>query len=158
VLLEVRAIVYGVIDAAFFALEGRQDSIKAAVVTISRREESLRCPCVPPAAERSDEGGQVAVRLAQGYAVIAVPGIRDCLPRVFGDTTCKMEGCLGSECLSFIELVQWGEIYCATRGAIMLPCDHHSVAPCHRFTIWYAFNDTKSLVSQEVFIHTLLPM
>jgi len=140
--------VYGVINAAFFALEGRQDGIKAAVVTISRQEESLRCPCVPPAAERSDEGGQVAVGLVQGYAVIAVPG----------DTTCKMEGCLGSECLSFTELVQWGEIYCATRGAIMLPCNHYLVAPCHRFTIWYAFNITKSLISQEVFIHTLLPM
>ena len=33
---------YGVIDAAFLALEGGQDGVKAAVVTISGREESLR--------------------------------------------------------------------------------------------------------------------
>ena len=40
----------------------------------------------------------------------------------------------------------------------MLSCDHHSVAPCHGFAIWYAFYDTESLVAEEVFVHASLPV
>ena len=96
---------YGVIDAAFLGLEGGQDGVKAAVVTISGREESLGRSCVPPETKRSNKGGQVAIGLAQRYTVVAVPGIRDCFPCVFGDTTCQVEGCLRSECLTFAEFV-----------------------------------------------------
>ena len=115
-------IMYCVIDAAFLALEGRQGDIKVAVVTISRREESLRHPCVPPAAEWSDKSGQVAIGWVQRYAVLAVSGICDCFPRVWGYDV-QDERSLHSEFLMF-------------------SCDQHSVAPCHRLAVWHAFNDT----------------
>ena len=51
--------------------------------------------------------------------MVAVPGIRDCFPRVFGDMTCKVEGSLHSECLRLQNLfggerctVRWGEPSC----------------------------------------------
>ena len=34
----------------------------------------------------------MAIRLMQGDAVVAVPGVRDGLPRVLGNTTFEMEG------------------------------------------------------------------
>ena len=60
------------------------------------------------------------IKVVRRYVEVAVPGIRDCFPRVFGNTTRKMERSLRSECLLFTELIQWGEIYRATGG------NHHA--------------------------------
>ena len=40
----------------------------------------------------------------------------------------------------------------------MLPSNHHAVAPCYRFTKRYTLYDTKSFISEEIFIHFLLPV
>lgn len=47
----------------------------------------------------------VVIGLVQRYDVVAIPGICNCFPHVFGDMMCQVEGCLHSECLMFAELV-----------------------------------------------------
>ena len=100
----------------------------------------------------------MATRLTQGDAVVAVPGVRDGLPRVLRNTTREMEGRLCGKCLPFTEFVQWREINGATGRAIVLSCDHHAVAPRHIFAVWHTLDDAESFVSEEVFIYSLLPM
>ena len=109
---------------------------------------------MPPAAKWCNKGGHVAIRLTQGDAVVAVPGVRDGLPRVLGNTTREMEGRLCGKCLPFTEFVQWREINAATGRAIV----HHAVAPRHIFAVWHTLDDAESFVSEEVFIYSLLPM
>ena len=42
----------------------------------------------------------------------------------------------------------------------MLSCDDHPVEPCNgvAVAVWYTLNDTKGFISEEVVIHSLLPV
>ena len=86
--------------------------------------------------------------------MIAVPGIRECLPRVFGDTDVHEGECVSVGDMSLFyrtNSVRRRDVT-VRRGRSHHACvaNQHSVAPCHRFTIWYAFNDTKSCWSGPV--------
>ena len=52
-----------------------KDEIKAAVVTIARRQETLRCSSVSPFSKRCDKSRKVAVGLTQRYAMITIPSV-----------------------------------------------------------------------------------
>ena len=72
--------------------------------------------------------------------MVAIPCVSHCLPGILRSAMHEMEGRHGSECFSFTVLVWWGEVNCSTWGAIMLPCDHHVVTPCHRLAIGYTLD------------------
>ena len=79
----------------------------------------------------------MAVRLAQGDTMVAIPGVRYRLPCVFGDTTCEMKGCLHCKCFSSTKFVKWREIHGAARRAVVFPCYDHAVAPGHGLAVWH---------------------
>ena len=106
-----------------------------------------------------NECGEVAVRLAQGDAMVAVPGIHYRLPCVFGDTPCEMEGCLHCKCFSSAEFVQRREVHGAARRAIVLPCYDH----CGDTEITGSPYGTRSMTPsassrRRVIVYPLLPM
>ena len=76
-LFQVGVEVDGVINTTFLTFEGRQYGIKAAIVPISRRQDTLGCTGVAPVTKGCDKGSQVTVGFTQRDTMVAVPGIRD---------------------------------------------------------------------------------
>ncbi len=81
--------------------------------------------------------------------MIAVPSIRYGFPGFAGHASRQMEWRFTGECFACTMLVQWGKVDSPSWGAVLFPGDHHSVTPCHSFTMWHTFDDAKGLVTQE---------
>ena len=89
-----------VVDAAFLALEVLQHRVESPVVTVARSYEALRVPQVSELTPGRDEGGEVAVFLAEWHAVVTVPRYCDRLPRLLGDRAPAWRECSSPTLLS----------------------------------------------------------
>ena len=111
----------GVIHTTFLSLEVRW--YRSGEVAVTRGKEALRHPRVSPSSERSDDGCDVTVRLTEGDAMIAVPGITDCLLNAFRHSSPQVKWRFGWECLP---LAMHSSVGCA----VVLPpaCNVYSEA------------------------------
>ena len=86
-----------IINKTFFTYKISKDGIKAAAVTISRRQETLRCSGVSPFSKGCDKSREVAIGLTQWYTVITIPSVYDSFPSVSRYAASKMKWRLGSK-------------------------------------------------------------
>ena len=105
-------------------------------------EVSLWGSAVPVSAPWSDEGGVATIFLANGNAVIAIPGIKDGLFGVGGHRSGLMKGRLHVMSFPSRMCVEELEVNRSTWLPILLCTYYHPVAPHDRFTYWDLFDDT----------------
>ena len=88
--------------------------------------------------------------------MIAVPGVRDRLPGLFGHGPRLFGGGVGHPRFSFAVLVQRLEVHCPSGRTIVFPNAHHPLAPVRRFG--NRFEDSHFDVVVEVLFDFLLPV
>ena len=120
---------YGVVDAALFVDEVRNDSVKTAVVPGAGPNKPLRVPSVSVTAPRRDKRGKVAVRLAQRETVVTIPCVRDRLPSALGDGAGLFGRRIADPRLTLTLFVERLTVNCASGCPVMFSYTDHALAP-----------------------------
>ena len=100
----------------------------------------------------------MAVLLADGDAVIPIPGIGDGFPRVGRDRACDLEWRSCPVGFSEAMSVEWGKVDRAASAATVLSSDYHAVTPGGWLAVRYTFYNSELLIAEEIIFHLLLRM